>query len=100
MTVPMVLSGNANGHLLAEVELSRFIEHIRRLSDERLTVYVLDKDGGLILHPDLTRITERVNFIERPLARRVINESRVVDGSDEAAFYRDAGGHGAGRSRA
>ncbi|MEK7561147.1 MAG: sensor histidine kinase [Patescibacteria group bacterium] len=66
--------------LMAEMNLRDLIPLVADVSIEDGLVYVLDRRGVQVLHPELSEILRSVNYSGRVIARRVLGQGVIVNG--------------------
>ncbi len=66
--------------IIAELNVQNLLSIIRSPKIGQGHVYVLDRDGIEILHPDITRITQRQNFSTRAIVKKVFVDGAIADG--------------------
>jgi signal transduction histidine kinase len=90
ISVPVRLSGKPKGVLSANLNIKSLIDVIDSIAEgQNITVYVLDQNGTLILHPDVSEILKQLNFADRPTVQKVLRQGVVVDGLNDSDWYRD-----------
>ncbi|MBI3442371.1 MAG: sensor histidine kinase [Candidatus Sungbacteria bacterium] len=66
--------------IIAELNIQNLLSIIRSPKIGQGHVYVLDRDGVQILHPDLAKIGEHRNFGSRPIAKKVLVNGSTANG--------------------
>lgn len=90
MAVPVGLLGRPQQVLSASFNLKSLITivgAVRVPGGGR--VYVLDRDGTMIVHPDISRVLQRTRYARRSIAQKVLDKGLTADGLDHADWYRD-----------
>ncbi|MDP3735359.1 MAG: sensor histidine kinase [bacterium] len=90
--VPLYRLGVLEGVLLAELNLRNLLETLRTFRVPQGHVYVVDKNGFQVLHPNLSQILLRQNFLSRRIVQKVVTEGRTADGlSSEDSYVNEHG---------
>lgn len=66
--------------VIAELNVQHLLSIIRSPNIGRGHVYILDRDGIEILHPDLAKILQHRNFGERLIVNKVLTDGNIADG--------------------
>jgi signal transduction histidine kinase len=66
--------------VIAELNIQNLLSIIRSPKIGQGHVYVLDRDGVQILHPDLAKISEHQNFGSRSIAKKVLVNGATANG--------------------
>ena len=80
LAVPIDDSGGGGGVLTATVNLRYLVRGVQELRPEEGLAYVVDRQGFLIVHPNITSILKRINFGNRAIVQKLILEGRIVNG--------------------
>lgn len=92
LAAPIRNLGKRQGVLIGELNLRSLISFLRDVSLPEGHVYVVDKDGFQILHPELTEFLRRRNYASRPIVKKVLVEHRVADGlASDDLYINEAG---------
>lgn len=86
LALPIMRAGTASGVLVGEINIRDLVSAIHTPETEQGHVYVVDKNGFQIIHPDLTETLRRPNFMARPIINRVVTQRVLANGlaSDDA----------------
>lgn len=80
LAVPIDNAEGAGGVLSATINLRYLVRELRELRPEEGLAYIVDRQGFLIVHPNITSILKRINLGSRAIIQNLILKSRVVDG--------------------
>jgi signal transduction histidine kinase len=78
--VPLYRLGVLEGVLVAELNLRNLLELLRTLRVPQGHVFVVDRNGFQVLHPNLSQLLLRQNFLYRQIVQRVVTRNEVADG--------------------
>lgn len=87
LAVPVERAGRVVNILVADLSLRPLIAAVSYVKPEQGVAYILDKDGFQIVHPDLTEILKRQNFLSRPIVQKTLVDGEVADGLAGEDFY-------------
>lgn len=92
LAAPIRTIGKIQGVLVGELNLRPLISFLRDASLPAGHMYVVDRDGFQILHPELPEFLRHPNYISRPIVKRVIGERHVADGrARDDTYVNEAG---------
>lgn len=80
LAVPINNDKDAGGVLTATMNLRYLVRGLQELHPREGLAYVVDRQGFLIVHPNITSILKRINLGSRAIVQKLIGESRIVDG--------------------
>lgn len=84
--------GSGLSALVADINLKFLLEVVRGVQvGEAGRAYVVDREGFIIAHPDVSLVLGRVNVFVRPLIQQAL-EGREADTRQETFSYRDEAG--------
>lgn len=87
LAVPVQRAGRVENILVADLSLRSLITAVSHIRPEQGVAYILDKDGFQIVHPDLTEILKRQNFLSRQIAQKTLIDGEIADGLAAEDFY-------------
>lgn len=92
IAVPVSRVGKVNQVVVADLNLRELVAAVKTPGLGQGHIYVTDKDGFEIIHPSVTELIRRPNYIGRPIVQKVIYEGRVADGlAAEDSYTNDNG---------
>lgn len=92
LAVPIRTQDKTERVLLGDLNLRALMLAARTLKLKRGHIYIVDKNGLQIAHPDVAEILKRPNFSTRPIVQKVITDGLIVDGLASGDGYtNDAG---------
>lgn len=87
LAVPVQRAGRVENILVADLSLRSLVVAVSYVKPEQGVAYILDKDGFQIVHPDLTEILKRQNFLSRQIAQKTLIDGEIADGLAAEDFY-------------
>lgn len=90
LAVPVSLFGRAEKILVLEVNLRSLINVIS-VKFKKGEIYIVDHEGFLIAHEEVTKLLSHVNLSSRPIISKVIFDGKTADGlAPEDDYINDA----------
>lgn len=86
LAVPVRRLGETEKILLADLNLLALVLSVRSIKVEGL-IYLVDRNGFQIVHPEVTELLRRPNFSDRPIVQKVIIDGKVADGLSSQDEY-------------
>jgi len=80
LVTPIFRGGKAEEVLFVDVDLTGLTHAVREIPDLTGHMYIVDRNGVQVGHPDIAEVIKRQNFIKRPIVRKVILDGTVADG--------------------
>ncbi len=83
LTVNAVLPMENGGHLLGEINLDFLQEQVLETtgtSENRRLIFIADRFGNLLAHPDRTLLEQQTNWGSLPLLRKITEKNSMVEG--------------------
>ena len=77
---PMARAGVIGGVLIADINIRDLVSAIHTPEITQSHVYVVDENGYQIIHPNVSEILRRPNFLSRPIVRKVVRDRATADG--------------------
>jgi signal transduction histidine kinase len=78
---------NGSGVLLAELNLRNLTDVLRELKVPQGLTYVVDREGFLVLHSDLSQLLRRPNLLDRSIVRNIVLDHRTATGLSKDDIY-------------
>jgi len=92
LAVPIAPGGIVSGVLVSEINIRDFVSAIHTPEIRQGHIYIVDKKGFQIIHPDLSETLRRPNFLARPIVNKVVTRRAVADGlASEDAYVNEQG---------
>lgn len=92
IAVPIRRNGSVEQVLIADLNLGSLLRAVREVSSSIGHIYIVDRNGFQIAHPDVSEILRRPNFMARPIVQKVIVDGRIADGlAPEDAYVNEEG---------
>ncbi len=86
LAVPVRRLGETEKVLLADLNLRDLVLSVRSIKVEGL-IYLVDRNGFQVVHPEVTELLRRSNFSDRPIVQKVIIDGKVADGLSSQDEY-------------
>lgn len=80
IAVPIRSVTGVRGVLVATYNLRSLVVALQDPGISRGTAYIVDRNGFLIAHPNITQLLRRPNLLSRSIVRKVVGERRIADG--------------------
>ncbi len=80
IAVPVSRAGNISQVLVADFNLRELIAAVKTPGLGEGHIYVVDRRGFQIIHPDIGEIVRHPNYLQRPVVEKVLYEGRIADG--------------------
>ncbi len=80
LVTPVFRDGEVREVLFADVNLDGLMRAVREIPDITGHIYVVDRNGVQIGHPDFATVLRKQNFIKRPIVQKVVVDGTVADG--------------------
>lgn len=80
LATPVFRGGKPEEVLFADVDLDGLVRAVREIPDITGHMYIVDRNGVQVGHPDIAEILKRHNFIKRPIVQKVIVDGVIADG--------------------
>lgn len=89
MAVPVRAGGVGDLHavLIAEMNVGALVGRGNMLSFDTGIVYVVDREGYILLHPDDSVVAQHTNVFERPIVQALLTDGVEVVGTEEISRY-------------
>jgi signal transduction histidine kinase len=92
IAIPVYSAGMQTGVLMAELNLRNLVNVLRVPEIVNGHVYVVDNRGYQVLHPNLSELLRRPNFLSRSIVERVVEDRLIVDGlSRDDGYVNESG---------
>ncbi len=92
LAVPVRYRGRVEQVLVGDLNVRGLVAAIHAPPAREGHIYVVDRGGNQIIHPDLSEILRRPYFGDRVIVRKVIGGNAVADGLSPEDAYRNEGG--------
>ena len=92
LAAPVRTIGKVKGVIVGEFNLRPLISFLQDTSLPEGHIYVVDKNGFQILHPELSEFLRHPNYLSRGIVQKVITERRVMDGLGALDGYKNDNG--------
>ncbi len=80
LAIPVSRAGVIDHVLIADINIRDLVSAIHTPEIKEGHIYVVDENGYQIIHPNLSEILRRPNFLSRPIVKKVVQNHVVADG--------------------
>ncbi len=91
LAVPIYNNDGVKGVLMATVNLRYLVRGLQELRPEEGLAYIVDQQGFLIVHPNITAILKRINLGNRSIVQKLILDGGTVNGLTPDDTYTQEG---------
>ena len=94
IATPVSKGGIIGEILVADVSIRNLVSAIHTPNIKEGHIYVVDKDGYQIIHPDLNELLRHLNFSDRAIVQKVIRDQVIADGlAPDDGYVNEKGEH-------
>lgn len=90
--VPIAREGAVSEILAADINIRDLVSAIHTEEVKQGHMYVVDENGYQIIHPNISEILRRPNFLSRPIVKKVVQDRVTADGLAPEDQYVNEGG--------
>lgn len=92
LAAPIRRGGMVEEVLVADLNLDNLVRAVADVSGSAGHIYIVDRNGVQIAHPDIAQILRQENFMARSIVQKIIVDRKIADGlSPEDAYVNDQG---------
>ncbi len=92
LAVPIRRNDGVEEVFIADLNLSNLVRAVSDVSGVAGHIYIVDRSGVQIAHPDIAQVLRQENFMVRSIVQKVMVDGKIADGlSPEDAYVNEQG---------